>query len=70
MFWPLALWLPEGSRLRRVTLALTLGQLFGITALGQAHVINVSLMWVLPVIWAWQWGSIIRPEGGILNNGT
>ncbi|MEB3205770.1 MAG: hypothetical protein VKK59_00305 [Vampirovibrionales bacterium] len=62
MFWPLALWLAPGSRLRRMTLALTVGQVFAITALGQAHVLNVLLMWVLPLALAWRLDAFLKMD--------
>ncbi|MEB3245951.1 MAG: hypothetical protein VKJ06_08215 [Vampirovibrionales bacterium] len=64
MLWPLALWLyqpnsPQASpplgvgsgatQLARCVLAISVGQVLGVTALGQAHVLNVLLMWLLPV---------------------
>ena len=52
MFYPLALWLPEGDRLRRVILAVTSAQLLSLTFVAQAHFLNVVLMLVVPMIWA------------------
>jgi hypothetical protein len=52
MFFPLALWLPPGDRLRRIVLAVSCAQLLSLTFVAQAHFLNSLLMLVLPVMWA------------------
>jgi hypothetical protein len=49
MFFPLALWLPEGDRLRRAVLAVAGAQLLSLTFVNQAHGLNVVVMLVLPL---------------------
>ena len=50
MFFPMALWLPEGDRLRRVVLVVTCANLLSVTFVAQAHFLNTLLMLVIPVI--------------------
>lgn len=52
MFFPLALWLPEGGRLRRVVLAVTCAQVAGITFLGHTRFLEAYLLTVTPILWA------------------
>lgn len=51
MFFPLALLLPEGDRLRGFTIVLSGAQLFSITFIGQAHFLNFLVMTGLPLLW-------------------
>ena len=52
MFFPLALWLPRGGRLRRAVLAVSCAQLLSLTFVDTACFLNGLLMVVLPVAWA------------------
>ncbi|MCE3234740.1 MAG: hypothetical protein K0Q50_920 [Vampirovibrio sp.] len=54
MFFPLALFLPEQSWLRRFMLVLSGAQLFSITFIGQAHLLNFLIMTGLPIAWVWR----------------
>lgn len=54
MFFPVALWLPERSELRRLAILLTCSQLFAFTFLGKSHISNYVVMTVLPFAW-WGW---------------
>jgi len=55
MFFPLALLLPEGDVLRRWVLVVSGAQLFAITFIGQAHMLNFVVMTGLPTAWVlWQ----------------
>lgn len=55
MFFPLALFLPEQNWLRRFMLVLSGAQLFSITFIGQAHLLNFLIMTALPIVWiVWQ----------------
>jgi hypothetical protein len=54
MFFPVALWLPEKSELRRLAILLTCSQLFAFTFLGKSHISNYVVMTVLPFAW-WGW---------------
>lgn len=55
MFFPLAFYLPEGHWLRRFVIVLSCAQLFSITLIGQAHMLNFIVMTGLPVAWIfWQ----------------
>ncbi len=51
MFFPLALLLPEEDWLRRWVLVLSGAQLFSITFIGQAHMLNFMVMTGLPTAW-------------------
>jgi len=51
MFFPLALFLPEEDSLRRWVLILSGAQLFSITFIGQAHLLNFIIMTVVPTVW-------------------
>ena len=66
MFYPLALWLPEGDRLRRVILAVTSAQLLSLTFVAQAHFLNVVLMLVVPMTWALMSGKGKSSVGWVL----
>jgi hypothetical protein len=57
MFFPLALWLPEGDRLRRVVLVVTCANLLSLTFVAQAHFLNATLMLVIPLIGALRSGN-------------
>jgi hypothetical protein len=55
MFFPLALVLPEGHWLRRLVVGVSCAQLFSLTFLGQAHMVNYLVMMLLPIGWVtWQ----------------
>lgn len=55
MFFPLALFLPEKNDLRRWVIVLSGAQLFSITFIGQAHMLNYLVMTALPTGWIiWQ----------------
>lgn len=67
MFLPLTLFLPEGNWLRRWLLIVSAGQLFAITFIGQAHLLNFIIMTGIPTALAyWQHrrsnGSTPAPE--------
>lgn len=49
MFFPLCLWLPEDSLLRKVGLTLSLTQLFAVTFIGHGHAANFLLLTATPV---------------------
>lgn len=54
MFFPLALFLPEDDGLRHWMMVVSGGQLFSLTFIGQAHMLNFIVMTALPtalVIW-------------------
>lgn len=51
MYLPVALWLPETSRLRNTIIILSCTQLFGMTFLGKAHIINFWLLTGLPMLY-------------------
>jgi alpha-1,6-mannosyltransferase len=54
-FFPLALLLDESSRLRQLTIVISLTGLLIFTPLGQAHIINYLLMIGAPIAWfAWR----------------
>jgi hypothetical protein len=48
MFFPVALWLPQRSELRRLAIMLSCTQLFAITFLGHGHVLNFVLLTCVP----------------------
>jgi hypothetical protein len=48
MFFPVALWLPQRSEVRRLAVTLSCTQLFAITFLGHGHVLNVVLLTGIP----------------------
>ncbi len=48
MFFPVALWLPERSEVRRLAIVLSCTQLFAITFLGHGHVNNFVLLTAIP----------------------
>ncbi len=50
MFFPVALWLPEDSEVRRLALTLSCSQLFAVTLLGHGHINNFLLLTALPLI--------------------
>ncbi|MBI2811108.1 MAG: hypothetical protein HYX67_09805 [Candidatus Melainabacteria bacterium] len=50
MFFPVALWLPENSELRRLTITLSCTQLFAITYLGHSGGINYILLTATPLV--------------------
>jgi len=50
MFFPVALWLPTGSELRRLAVALSCTQLFAITYLGHSGGINYVLLTATPLL--------------------
>lgn len=53
MFFPLAFFLPETDWLRRFIVVLSCTQMFSITFIGQAHLLNFALMTGLPLGWLW-----------------
>lgn len=56
MFFPLAFYLAEGDWLRRFIVLLSCAQLFSITFIGQAHLLNFIVMTGLPIGWLfWEW---------------
>jgi hypothetical protein len=50
MFFPVALWLPERSELRRLAITLSCTQLFAITYLGHSGGINFVLLTAVPLL--------------------
>ena len=52
MFFPVALWLPERSELRRLCIILSCTQLFAITYLGHSGGINFVLLTATPIVLA------------------
>jgi hypothetical protein len=50
MFLPLALLLPLGDGLRRAVLAVSCGQVLSLTFVNQAHLLNVVVMLLLPLL--------------------
>ncbi len=55
MFFPLALFLEEGFWLRRLLVVMSGAQLFSLTFIGQAHLLNFIVMTGLPIAWlVWQ----------------
>jgi alpha-1,6-mannosyltransferase len=55
MFFPLALFLPDEDGLRHWLLVVSGAQLFSITFIGQAHLLNFIVMTALPTAWViWQ----------------
>lgn len=61
MFFPLALWLPEGDRLRRVVLAVSVAHCLALTFVAQTHFLNTLLMIVAPTVWALRTGQPAKP---------
>jgi hypothetical protein len=57
MFFPLALWLPEGERLRRVVLAVVCAHVLSVTFVAQSHFLNTAAMLVIPTILALRAGE-------------
>jgi hypothetical protein len=51
MFFPLAFCLNPGHWLRRLVILASCAQLFSITFIGQAHVLNYLVMMGLPILW-------------------
>jgi hypothetical protein len=51
MCLPMGLILPDRSRLKQLLVLCALVQLFSLTALGQAHIINTLVMTVFPMVW-------------------
>lgn len=51
---PLAVWLPIGDWVQRTALALSIAGLLAVTALYQAHFINVVVMIALPIWWVFR----------------
>lgn len=74
MFFPLALLLPEHNGLRRFVIVLSGAQLFSITFIGQAHLLNFVVMTALPLIWVfgkpenrdWSSGKILAQPNATL----
>jgi alpha-1,6-mannosyltransferase len=66
MFFPLAMLLPERHWLSRLTIAISLGELFAFTFVGQLHILNYLLMIVLPaaVIILDQWEQVSKGLAG------
>lgn len=68
MFFPLALFLPEKNWLRQFVLVLSGAQLFSITLIGQAHMLNFLVMTGLPLAWlfgAWKQGWFEEANEGV-----
>ncbi len=64
MFFPLVFFLRQDDWLFRSLLVLSGAQLFAITLIGQAHMLNFIVMTGLPVLWAWtQWRKAKAAEG-------
>jgi hypothetical protein len=53
MFFPVALWLPEGSLLRRVAMVLSCTQVFAVTLLGHGHINNFVFLTMVPAVITW-----------------
>ncbi|WP_373530985.1 hypothetical protein [Vampirovibrio sp.] len=51
MFFPLVFYLPHEHWLRRLLIPLSCAQLFSITFIGQAHLLNFLVMTALPILW-------------------
>lgn len=51
MFFPLAFYLQPGHWLRRVVVGVSGAQLFALTFIGQAHLLNFWIMTGLPLLW-------------------
>ena len=60
IFLPVALLLPPASRLRRVSLWVSVFQVLSITFIGQAQFLNVILMTLLPLALAWRQPAAIE----------
>lgn len=65
MFFPLAFYLDAGNPLRQLLLWISGAQLFSITFIGQAHVLNFWVMTGLPVLAFW-WLQRQQHSAGIL----
>jgi hypothetical protein len=50
MFFPMCLWLPETSMLRKIGITLSLTQLFAVTFIGHGHANNFVLLTAVPVL--------------------
>ncbi|HEY9760213.1 MAG TPA: hypothetical protein V6C97_33965 [Oculatellaceae cyanobacterium] len=63
MFFPLCLWLPEGSLLRKIGITLSLTQLFAVTFIGHGHANNFLLLTAAPVfVLLWKAGRSKLPR--------
>ncbi|HEY9746249.1 MAG TPA: hypothetical protein V6C99_08540 [Oculatellaceae cyanobacterium] len=51
MFFPLALYLEPGNRLRQLIVLVSGAQLFSLTFIGQAHMLNFMVMTGGPILW-------------------
>ncbi len=62
MFFPLAFYLPDEDCLRRLLIFWSCAQLFSITFIGQAHLLNFVVMTALPIGWLlWERKKLKKP---------
>jgi alpha-1,6-mannosyltransferase len=67
LIFPLAVWLESEDWLHRALVALSCAQILALTFVEQAHGLNVIVMLVLPLYWAWRTGTrtAVRAASGL-----
>jgi hypothetical protein len=69
MFFPVALWLPSESEVRRLAIVLSCTQLLAFTFLGKSHISNYLIMTGAPLLWSlWRWLASKQSKRSVPSN--